>query len=278
MADSDSGKIVVKLDCVSDFVCSWCYIGHLELERGMALAKERGLPITFQVKYHPFMLNASLTDDVPVSKRDYFARKFGSDADSKLDMCQARAKEEGIELTFEGVVRQTTRAHRLLQKAYALGGQVAQRALLRRLFRAFFERGQDIGDSLTLAHLASTARDPAFGKLLESDPILAPGGSDADDGAAAIFSSEEEAFEWLQGNEMEKEVKVMSAEAARKGVKGVPFTVIDGRWAVSGCQQPECYYKIFEKLASAEVLSCLASKSEGFQKIGGSGTTCALAT
>ena len=118
MADSDSGKIVVKLDCVSDFVrplyllflpprihlgtfpqvCSWCYIGHLELERGMALAKERGLPITFQVKYHPFMLNTSLTEDTPISKIDYFTRKFGGESDSKLRMCQARAKEEGIEL------------------------------------------------------------------------------------------------------------------------------------------------------------------------------------
>ena len=99
---------------------------------------------------------------------------------------------------------------------------------------------------------------------------------------------------------MEKEVKVMSAEAARKGVKGVPFTVIDGRWAVSGCQEPECYYKvcrkvirnkgrwhsfvvflslqIFEKLASAEVLSCLASKPDGLHKIGNNGSTCALAT
>ena len=47
---------------------------------------------------------------------------------------------------------------------------------------------------------------------------------------------------------MEKEVKVMSAEAARKGVKGVPFTVIDGRSAVSGCQEPECYYKVCRKV------------------------------
>ena len=36
----------------------------------------------------------------------------------------------------------------------------------------------------------------------------------------------------------------MAADAARKGVAGVPFTVIDGRWAVSGCQKPECFYKV----------------------------------
>ena len=66
----------------------------------------------------------------------------------------------------------------------------------------------------------------------------------ADDESAAIFDSEEEAMEWIQGTELEKEVKSLTADAARKGVAGVPFTVIDGRWAVSGCQKPECYYKV----------------------------------
>lgn len=36
----------------------------------------------------------------------------------------------------------------------------------------------------------------------------------------------------------------MSAEAQKKGVTGVPFAVIEGKWAVSGCQKPECYYKV----------------------------------
>ena len=76
-----------------------------------------------------------------------------------------------------------------------------------------------------------------------------------DDDAAQIFDSEEEAMEWIEGGELEQEVKNLSRDAAAKGVKGVPFTVIDGRWAVSGCQKPECYYKVSVPPPSSPLLS-----------------------
>lgn len=130
--------------------------------------------------------------------------------------------------------------------------------MLRRLFRANCEQEKDIGDARTLAIIASSATHPFSNPLKPS----VPGGVECedengvamknlvgtpdadDDDAAQIFDSEEEALEWIEGKELEAEVKTMSRNAEMKGVKGVPFTVIDGRWAVSGCQKPECYYKV----------------------------------
>lgn len=163
--------------------------------------------------------------------------------------------------SFGGNVRQTTRAHRLTQKAYNIGGERAQCAILRRLFRAHCEQEKDIGDAHTLALIASSPThpfsNPAKPFLLGADELIngasteantlvnSVGTSDADDDdAAQIFDTEEEALEWIEGHELEAEVKSMSLNAEAKGVKGVPFTVIDGRWAVSGCQKPECYYKV----------------------------------
>lgn len=36
----------------------------------------------------------------------------------------------------------------------------------------------------------------------------------------------------------------MMAEARKKGVTGVPFTIIDGRWAVIGGQTAEVYIQV----------------------------------
>ena len=36
----------------------------------------------------------------------------------------------------------------------------------------------------------------------------------------------------------------MSATACKSGVSGVPFTVINGQWAVSGCQEPAVFMKV----------------------------------
>lgn len=53
-----------------------------------------------------------------------------------------------------GKFSQTTRAHRLLLKAWQSGGQVQQQRLLTLLFRAHFEQTEDIGNVEMLADRA----------------------------------------------------------------------------------------------------------------------------
>lgn len=148
--------------------------------------------------------------------------------------------------------------------------------MLRRLFRASCEQEKDIGDARTLAIIASSATHPFANPpepFMPVPPDFAVAGANEningakmensvgtsdsdDDDAAQIFDSEEEALEWIEGKELEAEVKTMSRDASMKGVKGVPFTVIDGRWAVSGCQKPECYYKVSFDVSFDSPLFC----------------------
>lgn len=53
-----------------------------------------------------------------------------------------------------------------------------------------------------------------------------------------------QALDFLKSDELLAEVEAQIAEAREKGVTGVPFTIIDGKWAVSGGQQASVYVKV----------------------------------
>jgi len=55
----------------------------------------------------------------------------------------------------------TARAHRLLRRAAELGELSLYEALLDRLFAAYFQRGEDIGDEPTLRMLATDVGVPS---------------------------------------------------------------------------------------------------------------------
>ena len=58
---------------------------------------------------------------------------------------------------FEGWLCQTIRAHRLLRKAYMLGGQELQEKVLEAIFYAYFTEGKNIADIHFLGELAEEA-------------------------------------------------------------------------------------------------------------------------
>jgi predicted DsbA family dithiol-disulfide isomerase len=70
------------------------------------------------------------------------------------------ARSHDIEIfdsSLRGVMSQTTRAHRLVQKAYKVGGQKLQVPLLCAVFKAHMEDEKDIADINVLAELAESA-------------------------------------------------------------------------------------------------------------------------
>lgn len=69
------------------------------MERAIEQAQAAKLPISFEVQYHPYILNPSLSVDVPVSKVQYFENKVGKEkAEGLKAMMTVRAKQEGINL------------------------------------------------------------------------------------------------------------------------------------------------------------------------------------
>lgn len=52
------------------------------------------------------------------------------------------------------------------------------------------------------------------------------------------------ALEFLKSDQLKTEVQRMVSCAQRNEVKGVPFTIIEGRWAISGGQSSDVFFEV----------------------------------
>lgn len=216
----------IKVSVVSDLTCPWCYVGTKEIDRAIQkLDLPVDSPVKFELEHRPYLLHPTMPDDESHLKSEYLKAKLGSDKWEKVQaVLKARGEEVGIKFKSEGVVCSTWRGHRLLLLAWKKGGSDAQTKLLNAIYKAGFERGENVGDVDVLAAQA------------EETGLL----------------SKKEAIEFLKSDDLKADVQRMVSCAQRNGVSGVPFTIIDGRWAISGGQTSEVFYKIFEKLAQGE--------------------------
>ena len=131
---------------------------------------------------------------------------------------------------------QTIRAHRLCRKALDIGGQELQEKFLDVIFKAYFTEGKNVGDFDVLADISEQV-----GVLPKEKVRTVPSESVT---RASGLTSRRQALEFLRSNEYQEEIRQMAEEARRKGVTGVPFTIINGRWAVSGGQASETYAQV----------------------------------
>src|SRR5690606_29807263 len=91
-------KTTIKIDVISDVVCPWCYIGKRRLEKAL---NKLDSEYTFEVTYHPFELNPSITES-GVNQKQYLSQKFGGE--ERYEKITAHvtqvAAEEGITFNF----------------------------------------------------------------------------------------------------------------------------------------------------------------------------------
>ena len=137
--------------------------------------------------------------------------------------------------SLDGWVCQTIRAHRLSRKAFELGGQEMQEKFMDLLYTAYFTEGKNIGDYDLLAELASQAGIMAKEKVR---PMIVLSR------ARMTPYASTQVPDFLDSPELQEEVEQMAMDARKKGVTGVPFTIINGRWAVSGGQTSETYAQV----------------------------------
>lgn len=214
----ERGDQPIDVQLIADLTCPWCYIGLARLNR--ARAARTDLPV--RVRWWPFMLNPHLPQD-GMDRATYMRVKFGGEAAARqvYDRIRQAAREDGIEFAFERMTRtpNTLVAHRLILHAEDRG---RDEPLTLELFKALFERGEDIGDRDRLVEIA----------------------------AAADLDSTE-VGEFLDGRERAGDVIAAHQRAERVGVRGVPVFVVAGRHAISGAQPPEILTGLLELGASA---------------------------
>jgi predicted DsbA family dithiol-disulfide isomerase len=143
-----------------------------------------------------------------------------------------QAAGEGLDYDFDRlVVANSLRAHRLLHVAAPLG---AGDAVKEGLLRAHFVEGRDIGDDDELVRIGAAAGVP-----------------------------EEAVRSGLDDPEVAASVERDFALARSLGISGVPFFVLDQKYAVSGAQPPEVFQQALEQAwAAAHPLTVLGGDAE----------------
>jgi predicted DsbA family dithiol-disulfide isomerase len=210
----------LPLELYADLVCPWCWIGDRRLFTALEAVRNEHPEVAFEVSWRPFQLDPSL----PVEGRDFGAfvdEKFGGRV--RAEPMFARVAEagasDGLHFDFARITRlpNTVRAHGLVVHVQQTGGDPWP--LVEALFAAHFEHGRDTGDVETLVEIATeTGVDAATARA-----VITTGRYDVD-----VLQSQR--------------------EAARLGIQGVPFLVLDGRYGVSGAQPMEVFRDALRRL------------------------------
>lgn len=203
--------MILNIDFVSDFVCPWCFLGKVRLERALTELQATRPELEPRVNWLPFLLNP----DTPPQGEPYRAfldAKFGGPikAEAVLDNVRAAAAADGLQYAFERIQTRpnTLHAHRLMYRAQSIGQTQARIQMLGgALFAAHFQEGRDIGDKDTLADIAATCGE-------RRDSVR----------------------EWLDSSADTDKVQRMVAGVRKQGVEGVPFYILNRKLAVSGAQ------------------------------------------
>ncbi|WP_374375534.1 DsbA family oxidoreductase [Dongia sp.] len=201
------------LEIFADTVCPWCYIGKRRLMRALTQRPQPDL----KLRWRAFQLNPGMPMG-GIDRSQYMTAKFGSleRAQRVFDNVARVGRHEGIDFRFDLVRRtpNTLRSHRLIQAASRIG---RESLLLDHLFRAYFSEGIDIGDAEILVRLAEDVGLPS--DIAHS----------AVNGLPEIDTALNEDF-----------------QSRRLGITGVPYFIFNGRFGLSGAQEPEVLYNMFD--------------------------------
>ncbi|PPH54268.1 DsbA family protein [Rathayibacter sp. AY1E1] len=209
----------LSVDVWSDIACPWCYIGKRRFERGLeAFRAAHPEAPEVVVEYRSFELSPDTPEDYRGGEAAFLAEHKGIpevQAQQMLDSVTAIAASVGLDYHFESVRHvKTVTAHQALHHAKENGLQLE---LVERLLSAYFVEGRDLADPEVLASLAGeVGLDPAeTRRALEDRRYLGRVQSDI-------------------------------AQAREHGISGVPFFVLDGRFGVSGAQEPAAFTEVLE--------------------------------
>lgn len=211
----------MKIEIWSDYVCPFCYIGKRRLEEALA---STNLTEKAEVVFKAFQLDPNTPVDTDALMLDELARKYNvslEEAGKMLANVSEQAKTVGLAYNVDEMkAANTFNAHRLakLAEQEGKGDTVSER-----LLQGSFVKGEALGNEETLLTIAEEAG-------LSKDRVR----------------------HMLASDEFADEVRSDIAEAGQIGVQGVPFFVINRKYAISGAQPAETFAEALQKVAAEE--------------------------
>ncbi len=207
----------MKIQIWSDVMCPFCYIGKRRFEEALAVFDHKN---EVEVEWKSFQLNPAMKTDTSISIDQYLANAKGWQLDYAQQLNKQvteMAAQVGLEYNFDrAVVANSFNAHRFTHfaKKYNLGEAAEEQ-----LFKAYFTDGKNMDDTDTLVELGT--------KIGLDEVELRNTLNDATAYAANVHRD------------------VQEAEVL--GIRGVPFFVMNDRYAVSGAQATEVFANTLNK-------------------------------
>ncbi len=210
-------KIVgMKVEIWSDIMCPFCYIGKRHFEKALANFEHKDDVI---VEWKSFQLNPELQSSATKTVTDYLMEAKGWTAQQAKQanaQVTAMAEQAGLKYNLEkAVLANTLDAHRLIQLAKSKGkGDIMEELL----FKAYFTDAENIADPVVLEKLGIQAG-----------------------------LSQQEVTTVVTTRQYEENVHQDIYESRQIGVRGVPYFVLNDKYAISGAQPAETFAGALQK-------------------------------
>lgn len=211
----------MKVEIWSDFMCPFCYIGKRRFEAALNHFPNKE---DVEVVYRSFELDPNASYKPGVSMTELLASKYGmsiEQAEASNRNITQQAAQLGLTYHLDKIIPANSfDAHRLVHFA---SQHDKMKEMTERLFLAYFTETRNLEDKELLADLA-----------------------------AEIGLSRDEASSVLNRDTFTSEVRADEEVAQRIGVRGVPFFVLGGKYAVSGAQPEEVFMDALQKAYGEE--------------------------
>lgn len=211
----------MKIEVWSDYVCPFCYIGKRTLENALV---QSGFESQAEVSFKAYQLNPDTPTDSAVPTYESLAKKFGKTIEEAKEMTEGvaqHARSVGLEYDFDNMMEANTlAAHRLVKWAETKNKDAE---LTEQLMHQYFIEAKNVGNHRVLLNIVE-----------------------------AVGLSSSEAQQVLESDQFMSEVQLDIAEAGQIGVQGVPFFVVNRKYAISGAQPLEAFVEALEQIAEEE--------------------------
>lgn len=198
-------------------MCPFCYIGKRNYEKALSEFKDAD---KIELVWKSFQLDPTIPSaNVEQNTYAYLAQKKGWSMEQTIEMLNQitqTAKEAGLSYNFDqSKVANSFNSHLIIQFAKTKGwGDKAEE----QFFKAYFTDGKDLNNTSDLTEVA---------KLI--------GLTDAEIENA------------LTDDKFKQALRSDIQEASELGISGVPFFVMDRKYAVSGAQSPAVFLETITK-------------------------------
>ncbi|ASU32952.1 DsbA family oxidoreductase [Mucilaginibacter xinganensis] len=206
----------MKVEIWSDVMCPFCYIGKRRFEDALQDFEHKD---EVEIEWKSFQLNPDLETDPSININQYLSDKKGWTLDHAEQMntrVTQMAAEAGLTYHLDkAVVANSFKAHRFshLAKKHGLGIEAEEQ-----LFKAYFTDSKNIDNNETLI---------ALGEQIGLDKA--------------------EVKQVLESEEFAEDVNHDIDKAQYLGIQGVPFFVLNNKYAVSGAQAVPVFEQTLQK-------------------------------